>query len=299
MELITASNDTHSKNLVFTSAGDHSRLRDWLEGKRDFDLWVVYYGDTPGTFCDLSDKYLSRKGSKFQNLHHCFQNFREEFDRYAAIMVLDDDIIIDASGLTRLFAIREQLDLWVLQPAFRIVGKISWDITRVRPTSKLRFTNFVENACPLFRRDKLEAFLHVYDPALVAYGTDWWFLQSMGKDLENHVAIVDEVACVNPYDRSKGGTREIDRLQSTAQRHEVWRQMKALHGLDEMGRRQVEFRRIKRSILAAAIALICHIPDWMYYYARYWLGRSCRSAGRPDREATAKPQRRRRRLARF
>jgi hypothetical protein len=270
MELVTAAPDrAPSNNLVFTSAGDRSRLRGWLEGVRDFDLWVVYYGDKPGTFCDISDNYLVRKGSKFQNLHYCYQTHKHELDRYSAIMVLDDDILIDANGLTRLFAIREELDLWVLQPAFRIVGKISWDVTRVRPTAKLRYTNFVENTCPLFRRDKLDAFMSVYDPELVAYGTDWWFLQSMGTDLEGHVAIVDEVACVNPYDKSKGGIREIDRLQSAVQRKEVWKRMKALHGLDEMGRRQVEFRRIERSALGACASLIRHIPDWLRFYTRH------------------------------
>jgi hypothetical protein len=269
MELVTAaSNRAHSNNLVFTSAGDRSRLRGWLEGVRDFDLWIVYYGDKPGTFCDISDNYLVRKGSKFQNLHYCYQTWQKEFDRYSAVMVLDDDILIDATGISRLFAIRNELDLWLLQPAFRIVGKISWDVTRVRPTARLRYTNFVEMACPLFRRDKLEAFMSVYDPELVGYGTDWWFLQSMGKDLENHVAIVDEVACVNPYDRSKGGIREIDRLQSALQRKGVWNRMKALHGLDEMGRRQVEFRRIERSMLGALASLIRHIPDWMHFHAR-------------------------------
>lgn len=49
-------------------------------------------------------------------------------------------------------------------------------INTVHPTAKLRYTNFVEMACPLFRRDELDAFMSVYDPDLVGYGTDRWFL---------------------------------------------------------------------------------------------------------------------------
>lgn len=48
----------------------------------------------------------------------------------------------------------------------------------------------------------------------------WWgmgrtggSLHSLGAELENHEAVVDEVTCINPYDKKKGGVREIDTLQ--------------------------------------------------------------------------------------
>jgi hypothetical protein len=167
MEFIRLNPGTRSRNLVFTSAGDHSNLHHWLEGARDFDLWIVYYGDRPGMFQAEADFYLAAKGAKFQNLHLCYQHWPHLFAQYDAVMVMDDDILIDGTSLSRLFAIRRKLDLWVLQPAFRQLGKISWDVTRVRPTAKLRYTNFVEMTCPLFRRDKLTAFMSVFDPGLV------------------------------------------------------------------------------------------------------------------------------------
>ncbi len=62
------------------------------------------------------------------------------------------------------------------------------------------------------------------------------------------MAIVDEVTCVNPYDRDKGtGGREIDTLQTHELRKEVWERMKALHCLDEQGRVHREFGRINKS----------------------------------------------------
>jgi hypothetical protein len=268
MELIAATTGSGSKNLVFTSAGDRSSLHGWLSGRRDFDLWVVYYGNRPGTFQDVSDLYVSRKGSKFQNLHYCFKRWPEVLARYDAIMVMDDDILIDAGGLTRLFELRRELDLWALQPAFRLSGKISWQITRVQATAKLRYTNFIEMACPLFRRDKLEAFLGVYDPELVGYGVDWWFMHSLGADLGNHVAVVDEVSCINPYDKTKGGAREIDQLQSHEKRKEVWERVKARYGLDERNRDLKEFGRVNKSPLGAAAGLIRYFPDWAYFNAK-------------------------------
>jgi hypothetical protein len=268
MELTAQLPAPRSSNLVFTSAGDRSNVHGWLLGRRDFDLWVVYYGERPEGLRAEADFHLARRASKFQNLHYCYQRWPELFARYEAIMVMDDDILIDASSITRLFAIRRELDLWALQPAFRLSGKVSWDITRVRATAKLRYTSFIEMACPLFRRDKLDAFMAVYDPELVGYGADWWFLRTLGADLAGHVAIVDEVSCVNPYDRSKGGAREIDRLQSHERRKEVWERMKTRHGLDEQGRVFKEFRRIRKSPLGAAAGLIRHFPDWAYFNAK-------------------------------
>ena len=259
---LTSAARTGSNNLVFTSAGDRSNLHGWLRGRRDFDLWTVYYGNRPGSFRELANFHLDRSGSKFQNLHYCYRQWPAEFARYDAVMVMDDDIVIDASGITRLFAIRRELDLWVLQPAFRLSGKVSWPITAVHPTAKLRYTNFVEMACPLFRRDKLDAFMAVYDPALVGYGADWWFLHTLGTDLRDRVAVIDEVTCVNPYDRAKGGVREIDTLQSHGHRKEVWERLKAAHGLDEQGRQHREFRRINKSLPGAAASVLRYFPDW-------------------------------------
>lgn len=267
-ELLAAGPRPKSKHLVFTSAGDHSNLDAWLTGERDFDLWVAYYGDRPGALREQADWYLCRRGAKFQNLHYCYSRWQALLSRYDAIMVMDDDILIDATGITRLFEIQRQFDLWALQPAFRQSGKISWDITRVRPTAKLRYTNFIEMTCPLFRREKLDEFMQVYDPQIVGYGEDWWFLQSMGPDLTNRVAVVDEFTCVNPYDRAKGGEREIDRLRSDAQRKEVWERLKARYGLDERGRRHTEYGRINKPVPDAVLGLIRYFPDWAYSSAK-------------------------------
>jgi hypothetical protein len=269
MELIAASPGAVSNNLVFTSAGNRSNLRGWLRGRRDFDLWTVYYGNAAGMFQDVSDYYLARKGSKFQNLHYCYQRWPEVLARYDAIMVMDDDIEIGASSLSRLFGIRRELDLWALQPAFRLSGKVSWPITAVHPTAKLRYTNFVEMACPLFRRDKLDAFMGVYDPELVGYGADWWFLHTLGPDIDNRVAVVDEVTCVNPYDKNKGGGgREIDALQTHQMRKEVWERIKAEYGLNEQGRMHREFGRINRSPWGALAGMLAYFPDWAYLNAK-------------------------------
>lgn len=233
------------RNLVFSSVGDRSNLPAWLRGRRNFDLWVTYYGGTPGRYRDVADYYHERSGSKFQNLFYAYNTWRELFDQYLAVLVMDDDLLISGSRISRLFDIRERYDLWALQPAFSQRGKISWPITRANPHSELRYTNFIEMACPLFRKDKLDAFLAVYDPELVGWGCDWWFLETMGEDLRDRVAVVDRVTCINPHDSTKG-VREIDRLSSTAERRAIWERMKEKYDIRSESRGVREYRAIPR-----------------------------------------------------
>ena len=179
-----------------------------------------HYGDHPDTLEGYGDYWVCRKGSKFQNLRAAYQRWPDKFVRYEAVLVLDDDVLIRASDIDRLFAIRTAHDLWLLQPAFDPRGKISWEITKVNPHCRLRYTNFVEMTCPLFRQDKLADFMAVYDPELVGFGMDWWFLHVLGTDLRGRVAVIDEIVCLNPHDRTKGRVREINRLQPDEVRSE-------------------------------------------------------------------------------
>lgn len=233
--------------LVFTSAGDRNAVARWLGPGRDFNLWVAYYdGTRPTPLEHAADYFLRRAGSKFQNLHYCFQRWPDLLERYEAIMVMDDDIRISPEKLDRLFALREQHDLWALQPAFSPWGKVSHRVTRVRRDCELRFVSFIELACPLFRTDKLLDFLRVYDPILVGWGCDWWFMHTLGPDLRDRVAVIDNVACINPWDWWKrGGYREIDRLESRQQRQECWERIRVSRGIVSAGNARRALRCVR------------------------------------------------------
>ncbi|OQA55185.1 MAG: hypothetical protein BWY42_01533 [Candidatus Omnitrophica bacterium ADurb.Bin277] len=160
-------------------------------------------------------------------------------------MVMDDDILISAADINRLFELRARYGLWICQPAFSLWGKISHPITCEQPGNILRYTNFVELTCPVFLREKLDEFMHVYDPVLVGYGIDYWFLHVLGIKSGTKVAVIDRVRCINPRDRFKGGLREIDRLQPTAERIKVWQEIKARHGITREEEGYKEFGAVR------------------------------------------------------
>ena len=257
---------TPRRNLVFTSAGDISNVRRWLKGPRNFDVWISYYGEAPGRYSEIADFYNVRRDSKFGNLKFVYDTWPELLAPYEAVLVSDDDLVISGTQMSRLFEIREEMDLWLLQAAFSPLGKISWDITRAQRDCRLRFTNFVEMTSPLFRKDKLDAFIRVFDPVLTGIGTDWWFMESLGEDIEGKVAIIDEIVCTNPSDRSKGGFRECDRLDTETQRRAAWDWVRTRYGVDRRPNR--EFSKTLKRPPARWLSPAVHFPIELYVWAR-------------------------------
>lgn len=244
--------------LVYTSAGDHSSVHRWLSARRHFDLWVTYYGNRRHAYIDSADYYNERKGAKYQNLHHAYGRWPEVFGRYEAIMVADDDLIISARKLDHLFAVRNAFDYLIVQPAFNPWGKISHAVTRVNRLCTHRETSFIENNCPVFRRDVLDRFMGVYDPVLVGWGIDWWFLHVIGPEREGRLAVIDSASCTNPFAGAKGG-REIDRVQSAKARMAVWDQVRERHGIASDPSSQREY---KRYLKPAALRLAWAPASW-------------------------------------
>jgi FkbM family methyltransferase len=214
---------------VFTSAGDHNNVFSWVADseEREWDLIVAFYGSNEGTFDRL--RHISRAvfrlaGSKLQNLKKLFDRQPGIFAQYDFIWVADDDLMVAPADIGRLFDIASQYDFWICQPAFSSRGRISHPITRWGGSdSSIRLVNFVEITCPLFRKDRLEEFLGIYDGELVGWGIDWWYCNHFQAERYRKLAIIDEVTVTNPHDHQRaGGEREIVKLQSDEMRYERW-----------------------------------------------------------------------------
>ena len=48
-----------------------------------------------------------------------YMNHADILAQYDAIMVLDDDIEIEGTGINRLFELREEFNLWAIAPSFK------------------------------------------------------------------------------------------------------------------------------------------------------------------------------------
>ena len=165
------------KNLVFSSVGDNTNFDNtWLGKDREYDVFVIYYGDEEKNFKKYSKKvdYIEkRKGDKWQNFHHLYTTQYDKIQEYDRIFFLDDDIIISTKDINKMFKISLECDLWVCQPSFAKGSELGWKINISNPDYFLKYTNFVENNSCLMTKDSINRFIKMYDPKLISFGVDF------------------------------------------------------------------------------------------------------------------------------
>lgn len=110
-------------------------------------------------------------GGKFENLNTLLEHAPalEHFDR---LLVTDDDIALGPRFLDRLVAVCEALALDIAQPAQSMRSHSAWAVTRARPFSIARRTDYVEiGPLTLFSRAAATA-LTPFPPLRFGWGLD-------------------------------------------------------------------------------------------------------------------------------
>jgi GT2 family glycosyltransferase len=79
---------------------------------------------------------------KFENLNRLLA--AHPAARYDWLMVIDDDVVLPRGFLDRALFLCERFSLTLAQPAHRLDSHAAWDVTRRRPASLVRETDFVE-----------------------------------------------------------------------------------------------------------------------------------------------------------
>jgi len=158
--------------LVVARVGDSSLHPTWVQGERNFDLVVDYYGDTPGRWNGTADRVFENKGSKWKGLHALVRANPGLLDGYEAVWFPDDDIATDAATISELFALHANLGLGLSQPSLTTDSYFTHLMTLSHPGLLLRVTNFVEVMVPVFSRAALEACLPTFADSESGYGLD-------------------------------------------------------------------------------------------------------------------------------
>lgn len=110
-------------------------------------------------------------GGKFENVNALLDQAPPVagFDR---LIVIDDDIDLPIRFLDRFVAVCERLELDLAQPAQSMRSHAAWRVTRTRPSSLARLTNFVEiGPLTMFSRRAAEA-LAPFPPLRFGWGLD-------------------------------------------------------------------------------------------------------------------------------
>jgi hypothetical protein len=180
-----------SKNLVIAPVGDNSLHQNWLHENQNFDLILIYYGDSDLIF----EKYekdsiltLRDKGPAGKLYYRSILNNLELIKKYDFIWLPDDDLDTNYIEINKLFETHKKYSLSLSQPS--IYGHVSYDIERQNKSTILRFTNFVEVLCPLMNLETLMMLYPTYNLNESSWGLDYLWPKILNYP-NDKIAIID------------------------------------------------------------------------------------------------------------
>lgn len=191
--------------------GDESLHRSWIaEGERkEFALFLVYYGDQKDRWRENADRYLMKKGPKWHLVSHAADRFGQLLASYDNIWIPDDDILADTATINRLFRLFVEHRLELAQPSLDSASFVSHAITRHRRLLTLRFTNFVEIMVPVMTRRAFELLRPSFTENDSGWGLDYYWASRVEAHLgRDRMAILDAVSVrhTRPVDQRRGAS---------------------------------------------------------------------------------------------
>ncbi|OLO26871.1 hypothetical protein BTR23_21880 [Alkalihalophilus pseudofirmus] len=189
--------------LVMARVGDTSLHKEWLHPKRNFDLFLEYFGDGRNNYKDDCDFYTEAKNSKWPRFHNIIEDFGDHIFKYDAVWMPDDDISTDCSTIHHIFDLFTRYNLSLAQPALSEESYYSHKITKQLPGNILRYTNFVEVMVPLFSREALQLCWHSFKKSKSGWGLDSIWPKILGNPI-NKIAIIDEITVKHTRPLRKG-----------------------------------------------------------------------------------------------
>lgn len=225
---------SNNRNLIIAAVGDHSLHRNWLS--YDFDTCLIYYGNQSPPKEPV--KYLIEdKGPKYTLIKRALENNPNLLD-YNNVWMPDDDVWLKGKEVSTLFSFMDLFELKLAQPA--IVGHYSLEVTLPFPSSRLRFTNFVEIMCPCFSRDALQKCHQTFDENKSGWSYDALWDKLLGRP-QRGIAIIDDVIAVHTRPIFGGELYQSQNIKSPMQEG---RELFKKHQLAEGRTRALKFGQI-------------------------------------------------------
>jgi len=207
------------RNLVIVCAGDKSLHQGFADG-RNFDLWVVYYGQSDAVFEDYrrtADRIFRLRGLKWALLRSLIDlhlaGEKSVFEAYRYIFLPDDDLEFPdhATDIHRLFEVAAQTNADIGQPAVAN-AYFSWEPTRLIPGALCHATNIVELMAPLYSTGIFQEFVLPATAALDFLRAGWGIEPVIAKAAEvglrrpARTFVFDNVPMIHTRPVGQGGT---------------------------------------------------------------------------------------------
>ena len=202
--------------LVVARVGDRSLHRHWLAGsERNFDLYLSYYGSETGKFSSDAEHWRERKGPKWPILAEHIREDAEIFERYDAIWLPDDDLLIDANAISRMFDFFSLFELSLGQPALSLNSYYSHAVLLRDARYLVRYTNFVEVMAPILSRASLQLLSPTFAQSRIGWGLDYlWPYLLERSDIKGRIGVIDAVQIVHTRPAGGGDLYKLDPSKS-------------------------------------------------------------------------------------
>jgi len=181
--------------LVVGRVGEKSVHRSWIADaacERNWDLQLSTYVDDEALVRDSDLPAVFDKGPKWDAMARHFMNAPELLDQYDYVMLPDDDLIMEARDINRLFEIMVEHDLILGQPALTPQSYFAYPILLRCPQFRLRYSSYLECMSCCFKSSYLKALLPVFERHITGWGVDLVWTMLM-KNPAYRSAIIDEV----------------------------------------------------------------------------------------------------------
>jgi Protein of unknown function (DUF707) len=156
--------DRARRYLLIARVGPRSLHREWFEpkGARGFDVLLSAYDRAVVDPGQTGITFEFRPGSKVAGYADVLAAHADRIASYDYVALFDDDLSIDAESLTRLFGIVDAHDLKIAQPALTHDSHFTYAALLRSPAFRLRYVNYIEMMCPVFRTDILQVVQPLY-----------------------------------------------------------------------------------------------------------------------------------------
>lgn len=187
---------------------------------RTWDLQLNAYGSDESRIQDGDLLPVIDRGTKWDSLVRHFRSQPELLDRYSHVMLPDDDVLMDAASINRMFELVVEHDLTMAQPSLSYDSFISHPIVLQCPQFKLRYTNFIESMSCCMKSSFLKRLLPMFEHHFTGWGTDLIWAMLM-EDPAYKAAIIDEVSMTHTRPLMVGPIYKTFASQNTDPRKEI------------------------------------------------------------------------------
>lgn len=178
--------------LVMARAGDNSLHRHWLSGgPRNFDLFLSCYGKDPSRHEGTAEHIRPMGSTKWPALHDHLRDEAGLVAAYDAVWFPDDDVLIDAPAISRMFELFTAFGLSLAQPSLTHDSHFSHSAVLRDPAYVVRFANFVEVMAPVFSPAALGILHPTFAQSRIGWGLDLLWPQLLARQGDHRMGLID------------------------------------------------------------------------------------------------------------